>query len=168
VRDKLEAMDFSALYREHAAPLTAYFLRRTGDPETAADLTAETFAAALAGVRRFDPSRGPAVGWLYGIARHQLAMAQRRGRVETRARRRLGMERLEPTPAALEKLVELAQQESTARALDAALEALPPEQRDAVTARVLHGEAYTCPAARQRVSRGLARMRARLNKEELS
>lgn len=43
------------------------------DPETATDLTAETFAAALAGVGRFDPGRGAAVGWLYGIANHQLA-----------------------------------------------------------------------------------------------
>ncbi len=40
---------------------------RTGDPEVAADFCAETFAAALDGVRRFDPERGPAVAWLYGI-----------------------------------------------------------------------------------------------------
>ena len=39
-----------------------------GDPELAADLTAETFAAALVSVRRFDPARGPAVAWLLGIA----------------------------------------------------------------------------------------------------
>ena len=40
---------FAELYRRHAAPLTAYFLRRTRSPEIAADLTAETFAAAFAG-----------------------------------------------------------------------------------------------------------------------
>jgi Sigma-70 region 2 len=43
-----------------------------GDPELDADLTAETFASALEGVDRFDPARGSAVNWLFGIARHQL------------------------------------------------------------------------------------------------
>jgi DNA-directed RNA polymerase specialized sigma24 family protein len=53
-------------------PLLGYLVRRTGDPELGADLTAETFASALEGVDRFDPARGSAVNWLFGIARHQL------------------------------------------------------------------------------------------------
>ena len=64
---------FAAFYRRHARPVAGFFMRRTGDGELAADLTAETFAAALASRRRFDPVKGPAVGWLYGIARHKLA-----------------------------------------------------------------------------------------------
>src|ERR687894_2211648 len=83
---------FAVFYRRHVTPLLGYFLRRTRDPELAADLTAETFAAALDGAHRFDPARGPAVGWLYGIARRRLADAQRRGAVEDRARRRPGMQ----------------------------------------------------------------------------
>src|SRR3712207_9207872 len=68
---------FAPFYRRHVTPLLAYFVRRTGSAELAADLTAETFAAALDGARRFDPARGPAVGWLYGIARRQLSHALR-------------------------------------------------------------------------------------------
>ena len=158
---------FTALYREHATTVTAYFLRRTANPEVAADLTAETFAAALAGAHRFDPRRGPAVSWLFGIAHHQLTGWRRRGRVEDRARRRLGMERLEPTPEALERLVAAAERDATVVALREALATLPPEQRDAVTARFVHGEPSTGATERQRVSRGLARLRARLSKEEL-
>ena len=60
---------FAAFYRRHARPLAGFFLARTGNRELAADLTAETFAVALAQRRKFDPTRGPAVGWLYGIAR---------------------------------------------------------------------------------------------------
>jgi Sigma-70 region 2 len=60
---------FAAFYRRHARPLAGFFMRRTGDAELAADLTAETFAAALAARRRFDPAKGAAIGWLYGIAR---------------------------------------------------------------------------------------------------
>src|SRR3954469_14935664 len=86
---------FAVFYRRHVRALIGYFLRRTRDAELPADLTAETFAAALDGCHRFQPERGPAVGWLYGIARRQLAHAQRRGAVEDRARRRLGIAALE-------------------------------------------------------------------------
>ncbi len=55
--------DFALFYRRHVRGLLGYLLRRTGDAELAADLCAETFAAALSGARRFDPGRGPAVGW---------------------------------------------------------------------------------------------------------
>jgi len=86
--DELLREDFAVFYRRHVRPLLAYHYRRTGDAELAADLTAETFAAALDGAHRFRPERGPAVGWLYGIARRQLGHALQRGVVEDRARRR--------------------------------------------------------------------------------
>src|SRR5262245_15947051 len=85
---------FAAFYRRHARPVAAFFVTRTRDAEAAADLTAETFAAALEGVGRFRARRGTATAWLYGIARHQLSRWQRRRAVDDRARRRLGMERL--------------------------------------------------------------------------
>src|SRR5688500_7280060 len=77
---------FAAFYRRHAQPLAGFFLARTGDRELAADLTAETFAAALAARKRVDPAKGPAVGWLYGIARNKLLKAVQRGAGEARAR----------------------------------------------------------------------------------
>ena len=49
---------FGVFYRRHVRPLLGYFVRRTGDAELAADLCAETFAAALDGLRRFDPAHG--------------------------------------------------------------------------------------------------------------
>jgi RNA polymerase sigma-70 factor, ECF subfamily len=160
---------FAAFYRRHVAPLLAYFLRRTRDAELAADLTAETFAAALDGSHRFDPRRGPAVAWLYGIARRQLAHALRRGAVEDRARRRLRMAPLDLTDEALERVEALAALDSTA--LRDALTALPDDQRAAVRARVLEEREYTEIAVdartsesviRKRVSRGLAGLRSRL------
>src|SRR5918998_647417 len=123
---------FACFYRRHVTPLLAYFVRRTGRAERAAALTAETFAAALDGARRFDPARGPAVGWLYGIARRQLGHAARRGAVEDKARRRLGMAPLELTDEALERIEALAGADATT-----ALAGLPPDQRDAVRARIL-------------------------------
>jgi len=154
---------FTAFYREHAPGLLGWLVRRTRDPETAADLCAETFAAALQGAQRYDPERGPAVAWLYGIARHQLATAARRGTVENRARRKLGMAPIELSDAAIERIEALAATES-------ALAALPGDQRDAVHARVIEERDYAEIAKslrtsesviRKRVSRGLAGLRER-------
>ena len=158
---------FAVFYRRHVAPLLGYFLRRTGNAELAADLTAETFAAALDGLHRFDPARGPAVGGRYGIARRQLGSAARRGVVEDKARRRLGMAPLELTDEAVERIEALASSD----AATAALARLPQDQRDAVRARILDEREYADIARatrtseaviRKRVSRGLAGLRSRL------
>src|SRR5688572_18587171 len=160
--DDVEA--FAAFYRRHAAPLAGFFLSRTGDRELAADLTAETFAAALAARRKFDPAKGPAVGWLYGIARHKLMKAFRRGAVEDRARRRLRMGRLVLDDEALEQI------EVSSRATQL-LDSLPEDQRAAIAARVLEERDYEEIAAatktsesviRKRVSRGLSGLRKQM------
>src|SRR3954467_3044883 len=90
-----DAASFELFYCRHVDALLGFFARRTRDPELAADLAAETFAAALASRRRYRPEAGAAAGWLYGIGTKKLADAQRRGYAEMRARRRMGMERIE-------------------------------------------------------------------------
>jgi RNA polymerase sigma factor (sigma-70 family) len=164
---------FAQFYRRHVRGVLAYFRRRAPDAETAADLTAETFAAALEGRHRYTPERGPALGWLYGIARRRLIGYQRRGRVESTARRRMGMARIELTDEMLERVEAIADAELAK--VDVALAALPGEQSAAIRARVLEDRGYheiaaaervSEPAARQRVSRGLAALRARLRSQE--
>ena len=51
----LEPGSFAVFYRRHVEDLVAFFMRRTRNAELAADLTAETFAAALVARARFDP-----------------------------------------------------------------------------------------------------------------
>ncbi len=121
-----DADAFGAFYRRYERPVLAFFLHRVGDPELAADLTAEVFAAALAGASRYRPGRAPASAWLFGIAQHKLAKSRRRGVVEDRARRRLGMAPLTLEDSDLERVEQLAGAEPTATLL---LEGLPPEQR---------------------------------------
>src|SRR3954469_1080884 len=82
---------FGAFYGRFEERLLRYFLSRVGDAEVAADLTAETFAAALASVGRFRPSKGAAGAWLFGIAHNTLAVRARRGRVEAPPRPRCGL-----------------------------------------------------------------------------
>src|SRR4051794_829445 len=82
---------FATFYRRHVDTLLGYCRRRTGRPELAFDLCAEVFAAALHGSRRYRATHPTALPWLYGIARRKIADSARRGRIEDRARRRLGM-----------------------------------------------------------------------------
>jgi RNA polymerase sigma-70 factor (ECF subfamily) len=71
-----------------------FLARRTADPEVALDLWGETFAQAVAGRRRYRGTTDEeAAGWLYAIARKQLAGYYRRGVTEGRAMKRLGLER---------------------------------------------------------------------------
>ena len=166
---------FAVFYRRHVRALSAYFWRRSGDAETTADLTAETFAAALDGCARFDPARGPAIGWLYGIAHRQLGTLARRGAVEQRARRRMGMARLALDDAELERIEADALREGPQSRVLEELAGLPSEQRAAVEARVLHERDYAQIAlaagasevvVRKRVSRALAVLRERLGRNE--
>jgi RNA polymerase sigma-70 factor (ECF subfamily) len=158
--------DFGRFYDRYVDAMLSYFQRRTHDPEVAADLTAETFAAALIARRRFKPGAAAPAGWLYGIAQHKLADYWRRGRAEDRMRRRLGME---PIPLDGED-AEVVRWLGDDAAHQLVTE-LPPDQRDAVRAHVLEDRDYADVArsshvsevvVRQRVSRGLRALRARV------
>lgn len=162
---------FGLFYERTETAMLAFFRARTGDSELAIDLTAETFAQALKSRRRYDPARGPARGWLFGIAGHVLARSMRNGQAERRMRRRLHMEPLLVDDYALERVEELADVDAVA----AALEGLPADQREAVRARVLAEEPYVEIAARlrcseavvrKRVSRGVLALRAELIEPE--
>jgi DNA-directed RNA polymerase specialized sigma24 family protein len=49
--------------------MTAYFARRSADPQTVADLTADTFVEAIMSFAAFDPREGTPRAWVFGIAR---------------------------------------------------------------------------------------------------
>jgi RNA polymerase sigma-70 factor (ECF subfamily) len=156
---------FATFYRRHRDLVLAYLRRRVRDPELAFDLAAETFAAALISLRRYEPGRGPAAAWLLGIAHNKLLESLRRGRVEAAARRRL---RHEPIALADEDLLAV---DERAAAGTAALERLPDDQREAIRLRVIDEREYADIAAelrtspqvvRQRVSRGLRTLRTRM------
>jgi RNA polymerase sigma-70 factor (ECF subfamily) len=163
--------DFGAFYRRHLDRVLSFCAQRTGEPELAADVTAEVFAAALITRRRYRPDRGSPETWLLGIAAHKLADAQRRGHVERRAQRRLGLPAIEWTDEDLARVTALGGGEPVGELL----EQLPRDQRAAVRERVVEERSYeevaarlgvSEAAARKRVSRGLATLRGRISKEE--
>jgi RNA polymerase sigma factor (sigma-70 family) len=157
---------FGLFYDRHARTVLEYFARRTRNAEAAADLTAETFAAAIVARRRFQPGPLPAAAWLFGIANHKLVDFERRGRAEDRALRRLGVER-PPLGEEDARLAALMADEVSAQMLSS----LPEDEQRAVRAHVIEGRDYSEiaaaaviseSAARMRVSRGLGRLRARM------
>jgi RNA polymerase sigma factor (sigma-70 family) len=162
-----DADAFAEFYGRHVRRLAGWLMRATGDAEAAADLTAETFAAALAGRKRYRRDRATPATWLYGIAAHKLNDWRRRGYAEDRARRRMRMERIELTEDDVRELEYLG---SEVKAVDL-LEELPTDQRSAVRARLVDELAYgeiavaegvSEAVVRQRVSRGLAGLRRRM------
>jgi len=159
-RSVKEPEAFASFYRSHAEPLLAYLARRVYDSEVALDLAAESFAQAFTGRSRFRGSTdAEAAAWLYGIARRQLALYFRRGAVERRALRRLGIEvpRLDEDEHA--RLAELAALDDVRAALRVEIERLTPAQRDALRLRVIEELPYRDVASRLCISEGAARVR---------
>jgi RNA polymerase sigma factor (sigma-70 family) len=160
---------FAAFYRRYERLILGYLLRRTGDPQLAADLSAEVFASALRAAGRYHPEGPSAVGWLLTIAQRVLASSRRRGRVEARARRRVGIrEAVVLSGEDVERIEALASLDGQTLAL---LDGLPPAQREAVRAHVLDERSYRDIAGeletselviRKRVSRGLSALRRQL------
>ena len=162
----------TAAYREfygrHAQKLDGWVRKCVGNPDIAKELTAETFAEAYVGLKRFKPDAdGDGAGWLYGIARNLVRQYFRKERVERSARKRLGVLE-ETTVSDASERVELATGDP---ALQAAVDRLPEHERAAVRLRVVSEMSYrevsevlgcTETAARIRVSRALQRLRDEL------
>jgi RNA polymerase sigma-70 factor (ECF subfamily) len=162
-----DAAAFAVFYDRHASWVLGLLRRRSPDAETAADLTAEVFAAALAGRRKYRSPNEAAHSWLLSIAYNKLNSALRSGYAERRARERLGMRPVEMTEDDLERIDAMADEAVIVRLMDE----LPADQRSAVVARVVDergygeiavGDSVSEAVVRKRVSRGLAALRRRL------
>jgi RNA polymerase sigma factor (sigma-70 family) len=164
---------FSVFYRRHVPAVLAYLMRETRDPETAADLAAEVFAAVLLAAGRYTEQAESATPWVIGIARNKLLMSWRRGRVEARARHRLGFEAMPLSDGDLDQIAEIAHAGSGT--LLELVDSLPSDEQAAIRSRVLDERSYSEIATqlkcsemvvRKRVSRGLARIREQLKETE--
>ena len=163
--------DFGRFYDRNFSLVLGYFFRRTACVDVAADLTAETFTAALDGVPRYRPSLGTGRGWLFGIAGNLYRQWVRRGVIESRARMRLGVATPPFDTADLEEVDRLIDLRPLVDALPDALDALSPALRDAIMLRVSEELPYAeiahrlgCSeiSARVRVSRGLDQLHREL------
>ena len=145
---------FERFYLHHVETLLGFFARRTRDPELAADLTAETFAAALAGRRRYRPQPGRRARGCTG-SRCTSSPTPSAAAMPSGERGSGGMERLELDDDDYARIESLAE----ATRATALLEGLAPDQRDAVRRHVLEERSYAEIAASPRGGRAQARQR---------
>jgi len=159
---------FATIYDRYLPLVLRWSLRETGNREVAADLAAETFAAALIASPRYRPGKGSVATWMLGIARNKLRESRRRRRVEDSARRRVGLDSTTFGEADFERVEELTSLDAGVMEL---LEGLAPALREAVSQRVIEERSYEeiadqlrCSESvvRQRVSRGLRNLRSEL------
>lgn len=138
------------LYREHGRAIRAYLRARVRDDAAVDDLLQDTFLTAL---RQGLPA-GPPGPWLFGIARHKA--------LQHRDRRRTGSleERTAPAPAA-GPVEGLSQDERRGR-IQAAIEALPDDQRDVIALRYTGGLSY--PEIATRLALPLSTIQGRLKR----
>jgi RNA polymerase sigma-70 factor (ECF subfamily) len=159
--DKLAEVRFAELYRQNTRELLGYALRRSADPDDAADVVAETFLVAW---RRLGEVPLGAEGrlWLFGTARRVLANHDRSVRRRDRLTERLREELRGQLPSGrppesgpiLEALAELAEPDRELLMLIGWEELTPTE-----AARAL---GITPFAARTRLHRARRRLRIRL------
>jgi RNA polymerase sigma-70 factor, ECF subfamily len=154
-----DARAFRRLYRELYPAIEAYVERRVGGLADAEDLVARTFEKFVAGLDRYDPSRGSARMWCFAIARNLIIDHHR------------SSTRLHPTdPAILDRdpgrpgdgpLDRLLRDEHTAQLL-ALIQALPADRRELLALRF--GEGLSTREIAELLGLGEAAVRQRLSR----
>ncbi|HLI38327.1 MAG TPA: RNA polymerase sigma factor [Streptosporangiaceae bacterium] len=150
--------EFGRLYRAHVEAVTAFFARRSADPQTVADLTADTFVQVITSFGAFDPRKGTARAWVFGIAwrvyaAHCEAHSQQRDKVMRLAGRR------ELDPDQVGELLDRIDAERAGRALVTGLTALPAPDRALIELVDIAGFRVKEAAGVLGVAPGAARMR---------
>jgi RNA polymerase sigma factor (sigma-70 family) len=152
------AAEFERLYRANVEAVMAYFARRSADPHVVADLTADTFVTAITGFGSFDPGKGTARAWVFGIARHVYAAhCEAYGQQQNRLQRLAGRRDLEPDQ--VEELLDRIDAERAGRDLVIGLGMLPDRDRALVELVDLAGLRPKEAAAALGITPGAARMR---------
>jgi RNA polymerase sigma factor (sigma-70 family) len=161
--------EFELLYRSELATVTAFFARRTRDPQLVADLTADTFVEAMRSFVPHGPAHGSERPWLLTIARRVYAKhCERAARRRAAARRDLARQLLDADET--EQLADRIDAERPGRELLESLAGLSGLDRWAVELVDLVGLTPKEAATVLDVSSGalrvrLFRARARLRKE---
>jgi RNA polymerase sigma-70 factor (ECF subfamily) len=116
---------FEALYRAARDDLFAYVSTLLRDPMSAEDVTALAFERAYRRRRLFDPRRGSERAWLFGIARNAALD-------ELRKRKRQARLAVEPADAETVAIEDAADDIARRSAVRAALDTLPPRDRELI------------------------------------
>jgi RNA polymerase sigma factor (sigma-70 family) len=150
--------EFERLYRANVEAVTAYFARRSGDPQVVADLTADTFVAVITYFEAFDPRKGTPRAWIFGIARRVYASyCEAYSQQQHKLQRLAGRRDLEPDQ--VEELLDRIDAERAGRDLVAGLAMLSARDRAVIELVDLAGLRPKEAAAALDLPPGVVRMR---------
>jgi RNA polymerase sigma-70 factor (ECF subfamily) len=166
-----EESAFDHLYGRHAPAVLAFLRRMVRQPDLAEDVLQVTFLSVVRSRGRYRPGTNVR-SWIYTIAANAARDALRRARVR----------REEPASEAAVRAAPAGQGEEAtfgdpaARArLEEAIDALPPDQKEAVILHKVEGLSFqeiadilqiSAGAAKVRAHRGYEKLRARLKEED--
>ena len=139
-------------FRRHYAQVFRYLRRRSSSYEEAEDLTQAVFADAAERLRFVKPGSPPILAWLYTVAHRRLADQARRA-----SRAPVALTSLEPVGA--RDAEDAYYGRAVAAALRAAIDALPPGQRQVLVMKLLEGRTFAEIARRVDASEAACKMR---------
>lgn len=160
LHERLTAGDESALaelYDQFGSLVYGLARRVTGDGEAARDVTQQVLVSVWEHPEAFDPARGSLRSWL-GTVTHRRAVDHVRREAAARRRARLVDTPTGVVPDIEEVAVSLAVAERVRHAVDA----LPPDQADAVRLAYFGGRTYREVAVALAIPEGTAKSRLRL------
>lgn len=165
---------FETLYNRYERKVFTYFVKMVGDSAAAVDLSAEVFERLLRAAPRYRPS-GPFQAWLFRIASNLGKNYLSRRRVsasldspvrdpETQDKQVTLLEMIPDPRSGVESRVAQAE---LADAIQKAMAALPPEQREALTLLVYQDLSYEEIATATGVNVGAVKSRIHRARETL-
>jgi RNA polymerase sigma factor (sigma-70 family) len=159
---KLDPSVVAALFLEHGEELRRFLVGILRDHNSAADALQATFSKAIE--RGHMAREETQKGWLFRVAYNEAIVIKRKQAVQLRAVGSLGEERRDAGHAPLPDASLLLNED--AGRVRAALEALPPDQRETVRMRIYEDKKFAEIAAELGVPLGtvLTRMQAALKK----
>lgn len=141
---------FEALVRAHTGRVYAHALRFFGDPHTAEDATQEVFVKVYRALPEFD-GRSRFSTWLYRVTRNTCLDMFRAGKRYPTP--------VDPVDLAAQEPPDFSDASALGVAIEQAMRALPPEDRDALSAVSVFGLSYAEAASALGVPAGTVKSR---------
>jgi RNA polymerase sigma-70 factor (ECF subfamily) len=123
---------FRLLFRRYAATAMALARRVARQPFLAEEIVQEAFLAVWRNAAGYDPARGSVKSWLMGTVHHRAVDAIRREEAQRRRTEDLQSNEVVVVEDPAETVVEALGVPEERKVVRAALEALPPEQRQVI------------------------------------
>lgn len=153
---------YRALFRRYAPNSLALARRVVRQSFLADEIVQEVFLAVWRSPESYDETRGTVRSWLMGMVHHRAVDAVRREEAQRRRAEELSSAEAEPAVDLEERIVEAVDLPQERRAVRAAIEELPEEQRTVIELMYFGGRSQSAIAAELALPLGTVKSRTLL------